>query len=192
LAFLGFRTSLFGFKKEDVNAYIEATAKKNSLKITELEASKKSAEEKASSLEQELNNLEEKYQEVKAKADYYSGKEEEIEKTSISIGTMYLVAKQNAAEILRSADECAKEIAKESKQRLAVAGEVDQKLSSLKEELSGAALRFSESVDLMNDSLQGIKARLEAQINQIENGETQVFISEQPQAVLNQNGEDNE
>lgn len=192
MTFSGFRTTLFGFKKEDVNAYIEATAKKNSAKVKELEVSRDSAEEKVSSLEQKLSELEAKYEEVKAKADYYSGKEEEIEKTSISIGTMYLVAKQNAAEILKSAEECAKEIAKESKQRLAVAGEVDQKLSTLKEELSGAALRFSESVDLMNDSLQDIKARLEAQINKIENGENQIFISEQSQAVINQNGEDNE
>ena len=192
MAFSGFRTSLFGFKKEEVNAYIEATAKKNSAKLAELEASKVSAEEKAFSLEQKLNELEAKYEEVKAKADYYSGKEEEIEKTSISIGTMYLVAKQNAAEILKSAEDCAKEIAKESKQRLALAGEVDKKLSSLKEDLSSASLRFSDSVDLMNDSLQGIKARLEAQINKIENGEAQIFISEQSQAALNQNGEDNE
>lgn len=191
MAFSGFRTSLFGFNKEEVNAYIEAAAKKNSAKLKELEASNALAEEKVALLEQKLEQLEAQYQEVKAKADYYTGKEEEIEKTSISIGTMYLVAKQNAAEILKSAEECAKEIAKESKQRLAVAGEVDQKLSTLKEELSGAALRFSESVDLMNDSLQGIKARLEAQINKIENGENQIFISQQSQGFTSNNGENN-
>ena len=191
LAFSGFRTSLFGFNKEEVNAYIEAAAKKNSAKLKELEASNALAEEKVALLEQKLEQLEAQYQEAKAKADYYTGKEEEIEKTSISIGTMYLVAKQNATEILKSAEECAKEIAKESKQRLAVAGEVDQKLSTLKEELSGAALRFSESVDLMNDSLQGIKARLEAQINKIENGENQIFISQQSQGFTSNNGENN-
>ncbi len=191
MAFSGFRTSLFGFNKEEVNAYIEAAAKKNSAKLKELEASNALAEEKVALLEQKLEQLEAQYQEAKAKADYYTGKEEEIEKTSISIGTMYLVAKQNAAEILKSAEECAKEIAKESKQRLAVAGEVDQKLSTLKEELSGAALRFSESVDLMNDSLQGIKARLEAQINKIENGENQIFISQQSQGFTSNNGENN-
>lgn len=160
---------MFGFKKDDVNAYIEKSAREHSAKvkaleeqIAELKTENKALADKSAATEEELTA-------AKAKVEYYSGKEAEIEKMSISIGTMYLVAKQSAAEVMANAEACAKEIAEHSKKQLLAASEVDQRLNALKEDLSGATQRFGDSVTDMSGSLEEIKTRLENQLANIEN-----------------------
>jgi TolA-binding protein len=168
LPHFGFRTSLFGFNKEEVNGYIGHL-------ISSSKESEKAFTEKVAELEKQnadlLNEIEElnnKLTEMKGKVDYYSGKEAEIEKMSISIGTMYMVAKQNATEIVAAAESCAKEISDHSKKQIAAAGEVDQKLNALKDELNNAAKNFSGNVLNMSESFGDIKIRLENQLASID------------------------
>ena len=116
---------------------------------------------------------------MKAKVDYYSGKEAEIEKMSVSIGTMYMVAKQNASEIITGAENCAKEISAHSKKQLEAATEVDEKLKVLKDELTNAAGRFSGNVTTMSESFNLIKERLEKELSKLESGNTEIELLEE-------------
>lgn len=169
LAHFGFRTSMFGFKKDDVILYLEKSAREHSEKLKALEEKISDLNEENKKLSDTLKTSEEELADVKAKVEYYSGKEAEIEKMSVSIGTMYLVAKQNAAEVLKNAEACAGEIADHTRKQLSAANEVDEKLNTLKNELSAAAERFSSSVVNMNDSLENIKSSLESRLSEIDN-----------------------
>lgn len=169
MAHFGFRSSMFGFKKEDVILYLERSAKEHSVKVQNLEEKLSALQNENQELLNQKNALEEDLARTTQKLDYYSGKEAEIEKTSVSIGTMYLVAKQNAAEVIKSAEAYAKEVAEHSKKQLSAASEVDKKLNSLKAELSDTADRFSGSVTNMAASLDEIKSRLENELSKIEN-----------------------
>ncbi len=166
----GFKTSFFGFKKEEVNAYIGHVMTEHKDKVRSLEGEK-------ADLKAEIEKLNEERDALKQKVDYYTAKEAEIEKMSISIGTMYMLAKQNAREIVGEAEKCAKEIADHSKKQLAAAGEADEKLNLLKAELTGAAERFSGSVAAMSDSFEQIKGRLENELTKLEGKpEIELFI----------------
>ncbi len=157
----GFKTSFFGFNKEEVNAYIAHIMAEHKGKVKLLEGEKADLENKIQKLTEELN-------EMKQKVDYYTAKEAEIEKMSISIGTMYMLAKQNAREIVSDAENCAKEITDHAKNQLLAATKADQTLSSLKEELIGAAESFSSKVSAMSDSFEEIKANLENELKKLD------------------------
>jgi len=166
----GFKTSFFGFKKEEVNAYIGHVMSEHKQAVRLLEAEK-------TELNKDIEKLKEEYSEIKAKLDYYVGKEAEIEKMSISIGTMYMLAKQNAREIVGEAEKCAKEIADHSKKQLDAAEIADEKLNALKDELAVATERFSGSVAAMSDSFEQIKVRLENELARLEGKpEIELFI----------------
>lgn len=176
MSFFGFKTSLFGFKKEEVNAYIEHTLTDAKEKEKALKEENEELLKRAENLTEQLNSAKEALAELTAKVEYYSGKEAEIEKMSVSIGTMYLVAKQNATEIVAQAKACAKEIADHSEKQLTAADEVTKKLDFLKEELTETSEIFSGAVLAMSGDFEDIKVRLKKELNRLENPQKEIEV----------------
>lgn len=159
---------MFGFQKSNVIAYIQKIQndfaerdKKNSEKIKQLEQTEKDMAEQLEALKAQLSD-------ANSKLLYYSEKEAEIEKMSVSIGTMYLAAKQNAKDILASADRCAKEISEHSKQQLAAAKAAEQQLLKMKEDLNDTSERFSEEICDLAVSLENMQDRLSAELARLD------------------------
>jgi chromosome segregation ATPase len=169
LPHFGFKTSFFGFNKDEVNAYIGHLMSSAKEKEKDFSEKATSLESKNKELTEKIEELEKNLAEMKGKVDYYSGKEAEIEKMSISIGTMYMVAKQNATEIVAAAEDCAKEISEHSRKQLKTADEANEKLNALMNELNSAAKNFSGNVLNMSEAFDDIKVRLENQLSSPEN-----------------------
>ena len=84
---------------------------------------------------------------------------------SESIGTMYMVAMQNAQEIIGEAEACAKEINQISAMRLEAAAKAEEQLKAIKENIKSSAERLAEDINSMSLSLEEPKNRLAAQLN---------------------------
>ena len=103
LAKIGFRSAMFGFNKADVNMYLMKLQQEYALKeqdfvkkLADIEKENSSLKEKCNSVEGELQKTRDELNRVNGEFAYLKGKEQEIEQMSESIGTMYMVAMQNA------------------------------------------------------------------------------------------------
>lgn len=164
MAKIGFRSAMFGFNKNDVNLYLmklqqEYALKEQDLnkKLADLEKEKAVLEEKFKATENELNRVNDEFA-------YLKGKEKEIEQISESIGTMYMVAMQNAGEIVSEAEACAREINEISALRLDAAAKAEEQLKAIKENIQTSAEQFAENINSMQLSLDGPKNRLAVQL----------------------------
>ena len=83
---------------------------------------------------------------------------------SESIGTMYMVAMQNAQEIIGEAEACAKEVNQISALRLEAAAKAEEQLKNIKESIKSSAEQLAEEINSMSLSLEGPKNRLAAQL----------------------------
>lgn len=169
---------MFGFNKSDVNMYLmklqqEYTLKEQELlkKVEDLEKENSDINKKVIEIEKELQaNQTELYEtrdelnRVNGEFAYLKGKEQEIEEMSESIGTMYMVAMQNANEIVSDAEACAKEITDVSAMRLEAATKAEEQLNAIKESIKASADRLAEDITSMSLSLEGPKNRLAAQL----------------------------
>ena len=97
--------------------------------------------------------------------EYFKSKEEEIEKMSISIGTMYLMAKQNADQMILSAEQCAKEINEFSARQLDAAAKAGEQLKEIKASVESSTGRFADEIKVLTADLNDSKERLEARLN---------------------------
>ncbi len=176
---VGFSNQLFGFNKAEVNYYIEKTysdfkKKEDGLEktVAQLESELKEVKEKLFVASEQLKKTKEDYSDVKSRLDYYSGKEAEIEKTSASIATMYLVAKQNSEEILSSAKATANEIFTLSKKQLEAADLAEEKLLEIKKAISLSAENFENEVTLLTEELSETKENFAVKTALFEGGNT--------------------
>ena len=162
---------MFGFNKSDVNNYLIQLQQEYALKeqeftkkFADLEKEYAALKEKCSSAEGEAQKLRDEINRINGEFAYLKGREEEIEQMSESIGTMYMVAMQNAEEIISEAENCAKEINEISALRLEAAIKAEEQLKAIKENLKSSAEQFAESVNSMSISIEAPKNRLAAQL----------------------------
>lgn len=175
---VGFRTSIFGFHKDDVIEYLNQTHQEHTLKeqqslkqISDLQDKLKQAEAKA---DEQNARLEEMEKEV----SYYRGKEAEIEKMSISIGTMYLVAKQNSDEMIAAAEKYAADITEYSKRQLEAANKAGEQLNILKSGVSESAEKFAADLAGLTESLSESRERLASQLQYLELASSEVLVTD--------------
>ncbi len=177
MARIGFRSSLLGFNKNDVNLYLLQIQQQYSNKEQELKAELEKTQNALSKLEKELSALLEKYEKSENELAYFKNKEAEIEKMSISIGTMYLVAKQNADQMITAAKECSKEINDFSRRQLDAAEKAGEQLKSIKESLTTSANKFTEEISSLSVSLEDSKQRLGAELERISTAKNDNLIT---------------
>lgn len=163
---------MFGFNKADVNMYLMNLQQEYILKEQELSKMVENLEKENSELkkisaenEKELQSARDELNRVNGEFAYLKGKEQEIEQMSESIGTMYMVAMQNAQEIIGEAEACAKEINQISALRLEAAAKAEEQLKAIKETIKSSAEQLAEDINSMTLSLEGPKNRLAAQLN---------------------------
>jgi membrane-associated HD superfamily phosphohydrolase len=164
LARIGFRSALFGFNKDDVNLYLMKLQQEYALKEQEINKSLADLEKEKAVLEEKLKTTTGELDRVNAEFAYLKGKEQEIEQISESIGTMYMVAMQNAGEIVSEAESISREINEISALRLEAATKAEEQLKAIKENIKTSAEQFAENINSMSLSLEGPKNRLAAQL----------------------------
>ena len=165
MAKIGFRSSIFGFNKDDVNLYLLQLKQEYSDKETAYKLKQAKLESELTTLKEKLDQMGEKLQKAETELEYFKSKEEEIEKMSISIGTMYLMAKQNADQMILSAEQCAKEINEFSARQLDAAAKAGEQLKEIKASVESSTGRFADEIKVLTADLNDSKERLEARLN---------------------------
>lgn len=162
---------MFGFNKSDVNMYLMKLQQEYALKeqeftkkIADLEKKNQELKEKSVEGEKELQTTRDELNRINGEFAYLKGKEQEIEQMSESIGTMYMVAMQNAQEIIGEAEACAKEVNQISALRLEAAAKAEEQLKNIKESIKSSTEQLAEEINSMSLSLEGPKNRLAAQL----------------------------
>lgn len=181
MAKIGFRSSIFGFNKDDVNLYLLQLKQEYNEKETALKLKQAKLESELAALKEKNDQMGEKLQKTETELEYFKNKEDEIEKMSISIGTMYLMAKQNADQMIHSAEECAKEINEFSARQLDAAAKAGEQLKAIRANVENSADRFSDEIKVLTADLNDSKERLEARLN-----------STTPRAEITMSAESNE
>lgn len=174
----GFRSSLFGFNKDDVNLYLLQLQQEYSAKEQELILKLSKAESELEAAKGENFALLRKLSAAENELDYFKGKEAEIEKMSVSIGTMYLVAKQNADQMMHAAEQCAREINEFSAHQLEVASKAGEELNRIKNSVSSSAEQFSKELSCLSESLEDSKLRLSAELDKLNKKEEEIILPE--------------
>lgn len=171
MARIGFRSAMFGFNKNDVNMYLLKLQQEYALKeqdfskkLEDLQKENTLLNEKFNKTEAELTEARDELNRISGEYAYLKGKEQEIEQISESIGTMYMVAMQNAQDIISEAEGCAAEINQISAIRLEAAMKAEEQLKSIRENIKSSAERLVEDISSMSLSLEGPKNRLAAQL----------------------------
>jgi len=199
LSKIGFRSAMFGFNKADVNMYLmklqqeyaqkeqefnkklaDLENEKSDLykKIQDLEKANLDFSEKCTATEGELQQTRDELNRVNGEFSYLKGKEQEIEQMSESIGTMYMVAMQNAGEIISDAESCAREINEASSMRLEAAARAEEQLNAIKESIKASAEQFADDINSLSLSLEGPKNRLAEQLEARNNPTLPEFSAE--------------
>lgn len=165
---IGFGTQMFGFKKSDVNAYLEKLHR-------DFAAEKQAQKQKTELLEQQLKEqaqanaaLAEQLADAQQQLNGYKEKEAEIEKMSVSIGTMYLVARQSADEMVSAAEQYAREVSDYSKKQLEAADRAGEQLAAVRNGLTESANRFANDIAALTDSLDGARHALNDRLEHID------------------------
>ena len=156
---------MFGFNKADVNMYLMRLQQEYAIKEQDFAKKLEDLEKQNSGLKEKCTLVEAELQKTKNEFAYLKGKEQEIEQMSESIGTMYMVAMQNAQEIIGEAEESAKEINRISALRLEAAEATEEQLNTIKESIKSSAEKLAEDINSISLSLEGPKNRLAAQLN---------------------------
>lgn len=169
---IGFKTGLFGYSKQEVNGFIQTQAQQFQKAAMEKDAQLSQKEEELKQLRQTLEKLSKQQEELKSQLtflngqlEHYRGREEEIEKMSIGIGTMYLASRQNATEVLQRTERCAEAVAAQSKKQLAAAARTGDVLAQMRTDVLAAAEGFSKQVEAfakqLDEAVSGMEAGLE-------------------------------
>lgn len=178
MAKIGFRTSLFGFDKNDVMEYVHRSAQELATKEQEQKQQVSVLEERLQNTEAELAEMAAKQAELQAEVAGFRAREAEIEKTSISIGTMYLVAKQNADDMIQTAEQYAAEVTAHAKRQLEIATSAGRELEQLKAGALESSERFATELSELSDALEASRTRLAEQMAVLESKGSEVLIAE--------------
>jgi len=148
-----FGTALFGFKKSDVNAYIEKILYEFDLRIKEKD--------------EEISNLKLQIREMKARYESAAEDSQTLSKEKEKIASALITAKETADAILREA----KERAEEERARLEAALEKErEKIIDIKRDIKNLKVQV---VDMLN-KYQGLLNEIEGYI---ESKETEYALS---------------
>ena len=157
---IGFKTGFLGYSKQEVNRFIQQQAELYKGKAAEQEKLLKKQQQELSVLHTALKELEEKQKELESEVtflngqlEHYRGREEEIEKMSVGIGTMYLASRKSATEIIERAEQCAQTVAERSRRQLTAAAETQGVLDRLQTGLRTAAEGFAKELDTLHAEL---------------------------------------
>jgi len=156
----GFKSSLFGFKKQDVLEYIEESHKKSFKKEAEL--LKEIAELKAeiSTLNDDVEALREEKERLENIQEEHIKRYNEVEKLSEDIGKLYLTAKANAKEIVEQSLKEREMIDKEIETNLTAIEEMHASLDSVKNEVVSSVSEFSSELEKLFAKFEEAKAKL--------------------------------
>lgn len=157
---IGFKTGFLGYSKQEVNRFIQQQAELYKGKAAEQENLLKKQQKELSVLHAALKELEEKQKELESEVtflngqlEHYRGREDEIEKMSVGIGTMYLASRNSATEIIERAEQCAQTVAERSRRQLTAAAETQGVLDRLQTGLRTAAESFAKELDTLHAEL---------------------------------------
>ena len=157
---IGFKTGFLGYSKQEVNRFIQQQAELYKGKAAEQEKLLKKQQQELSVLHAALKELEEKQKELESEVtflngqlEHYRGREDEIEKMSVGIGTMYLASRKSATEIIERAEQCAQTVAERSRRQLTAAAETQGVLDRLQTGLRTAAESFAKELDTLHAEL---------------------------------------
>ena len=162
---IGFRKSLFGFKPDDVLAYIGITQKmfsdKEAAFTAQLEELKQNLDRSAESFRQ----LENEKNEIAAKLAEFNEQYEEIGRLSENIGKLYLVAQANAQAIMSSSEESAELTDHEIEKNLSTIEQAHVSLDGLKQNILATSSDFIKEVDNLLESLNETRRQIEDNTN---------------------------
>ncbi len=182
MAKVGFRTSLFGFHKEEVIDYLNQAAQEYAVKEQELMRQCTALEDRLKEQEQQAAMEAVKMAELQETVDYFRAKEEEIEKTSVRIGTMYLVAKQNADEMVAAAERYAAEVGEYAKRQMLAAEQAGEKLEQLKTGAVESAHQFATDLSVLSNALTESRERLAAEMAALESADKDILLTDGTEA----------
>ena len=166
---VGFRTGLFGYNKQEVNEYLGQQSQKYKKVLSEKDEQLSAQAQELEDLRQALEESNRQLEELKSQLtflngqlEHYRGREDEIEKMSIGIGTMYLASRQSATEILQRAEQCSAAVAEQTKKQLDAAAQTEDVLTSIRENVLTAAEDFSRQIEEYSTQLSEAAAGIEA------------------------------
>ena len=165
---IGFRTQLFGFNKDDVNLYLEKVNMSLSEKEKCFLEEKEVLEKDLAEFKEKTERLEKDVTSLLEQVAYYKDKEKEIEKLSVKIGDMYLVAKQNAAKVVSDAENLADTINEQAKIELEVAQNTSKNLENIKDSFGKAADELLNNINTLTAELETSKNKLAQKIKEKE------------------------
>jgi len=168
---VGFRREVLGFNRNDVIEYIRKTQQETSKREKDLVETLDKLNIRNAELIDELKKIPEleaklKISEatIKKMAEEAIGLEEkkaELDSISNDIAKMYLVSKSNAESIRISSRESSELAFYEIKQTLEAIERIQEKLNSLKAQVTGAANAYSREIDILTSSLSGAKEKID-------------------------------
>lgn len=184
---IGFKTGFLGYSKQEVNRFIQQQAELYKGKAAEQEKLLKKQQQELSVLHAALKELEEKQKELESEVtflngqlEHYRGREEEIEKMSVGIGTMYLASRKSATEIIERAEQCAQTVAERSRRQLTAAAETQGVLDRLQTGLRTAAESFAKELDTLHAELAAATQEMNCGLAALEQPPTADTAPEQP------------
>lgn len=151
-----FRSSLFGFNKEDVMCFV-VEAKENEVR---LKKSIRELEAKSEADATKLSELDAQIAELTALLDDYKKREDAITALSESIGRLYLVAQANASAIISAANENAELAQKTVDQNIAVADSAEEDLAEIGRVLLAKTKAYSEELEALKAKLNETKQKI--------------------------------
>ena len=164
MAIKGFRKSFLGFNKEDVLNYIASEDKKNASIIKSLNGEIKDLNERNNALNKDIDNL-------NAQLLQYKEKEDEINRLAESIGALYILAKNNAEQILENASKSKDAASAEIEKNLDILNQAQENYLNIKTEVLKVTNNSSNNLDSALDSIKTTEDEIKENMQKAENAE---------------------
>ncbi len=150
----GFRSSFFGFNKEDVMNYIKSSKEENNKKINALNTQLNNTNKK----NDELTSLNE---ELKSKIAEFTAKQDEIERLSQSIAKMHIIASANAKSVIEKSAENMALSQQQVDSNIKCADDAAAALADIRSKLTECCGEFCNKIDTLTFSLDEIKSNID-------------------------------
>ncbi len=162
-----FRSSLFGFNRDDVMNYIRKKDAEFKSDISDKNSKIKKQETELASLKADLDealknieSLSEQNAKMSAELKDYKAREDEIESLARKIGKLYLVSKSSAKSIVDRAEESAEIISEQTKTQLANIESTEQSLQDLARRIVSTSEKYVSDLNSASRSLSEAKDTL--------------------------------
>lgn len=157
---MGFRKSMFGFKRGDVHHYIDDLNKSHSEKQWALERRVSALTEEINQLRQELANASAEKFRIEHELKEYTDKYDEIERLSQNIGKLYLVAQSNARAIMKNSDENRDAVRREVESNLDSIDSTHVSLDEIKTKMLETSSEFVSRLEDLMSSLESARSQI--------------------------------